>query len=196
VGSIGHYIGTDWTWHGNTKNYLDHQNNSKTGAVHYRVLASATKDHVYYAALERVLLGSGQRDVFALVQPYRFRGKGYNRTLIVKDQDETMGPVDAECPAKILDLLTEPLSEYAAQWRAQCRENLRKITERPQVKVGDTLLFEEPLSFYNGRLGVDTFLVASWGKSKRFWAQPENGFPFLCRLTRNVLKMPYVVVEG
>ena len=43
-----------------------------------------------------------------------------------KDMDETMGPYEAECPARILDKLTPTDHEYALQWRAKCRENLAK----------------------------------------------------------------------
>ena len=32
-----------------------------------------------------------------------------------------MGPCESECPASILDTLTDTDSEYAVNWRARCR---------------------------------------------------------------------------
>jgi len=42
-----------------------------------------------------------------------------------KIMDETVCPFYYQCPAEILDLLTEPAPNSAAQrWRSKCRENL------------------------------------------------------------------------
>lgn len=41
--------------------------------------------------------------------------------LYVKRIGEDMGPYDDRCPLRILDLLSEPLSnEFAREWRARC----------------------------------------------------------------------------
>lgn len=188
MGSVGHFIGSDWKWQGNTRKYLDAYNTQLNGAVTYRVLASCTRGNVYYAALERTQVGSGQRDVFALVEPYGFHGRGYNRELVVKSQDETMGPVDTDCPDKVLDLLTEPINDHAKQWRERCRAKIAK----PTPKVGDTILFARELNF--GRYGkTDTFVVTSWGRKKRFVAQTDR--PFGCRIDRWTLaNCDYVVI--
>ena len=188
MGSTGHFIGSDPFYKGSVRKYLDHNNTQLHGAVTYRVLASATRGGVYYAALERTQVGSGQRDVFALVEPYKIYGKGWQRELVVKDQDETMGPVDTDCPDKILDLLTDPINDHAKQWRERCRAKIAK----PTPKVGDTILFARELNF--GSYGkTDTFVVTSWGRKKRFIAQTEK--PFGCRIDRwSLSNVDYVVI--
>jgi hypothetical protein len=40
-----------------------------------------------------------------------------------KDMGEEMGPCESECPARILDKLSDPPpNDYARDWRARCRE--------------------------------------------------------------------------
>jgi hypothetical protein len=47
-----------------------------------------------------------------------------------------MGPCACNCPAKILDLLTDPApNEWAAEWRAKCQANLAKRVETNKIKV-------------------------------------------------------------
>lgn len=41
--------------------------------------------------------------------------------LHVKPISENLGPYDDRCPARILDLLSEPRTEEARRWRARCR---------------------------------------------------------------------------
>jgi hypothetical protein len=41
-----------------------------------------------------------------------------------KEMDETMGPAEDGCPARILDLLSETDNEHALEWRGRCRERV------------------------------------------------------------------------
>src|SRR5690606_11934732 len=151
MGSTGHYIGSDWSWNGNTREYLDKQINGVYNGISWEVLHSETKGSVYYAAVKRTNLGSGDSYVFAMVQPYKFYGKGWNRELIVKDQDESMGPYACEASAKLLNLLSPTDSEYANRWREDCRKNIEKRKESKakseKLEVGDVIVFEAPISF-------------------------------------------------
>src|SRR3546814_16422316 len=66
---------------------------------------------------------------------------------------ETMGPCESDCPAAILDELTETDSTYASEWRSRCRANLfRRKLERakPVPKPGQTIVFDEPIRFNDG----------------------------------------------
>jgi hypothetical protein len=67
-------------------------------------------------------------------------------TLYTKPVTEDMGPEEIGCPAKILDLLTEPANENARNWRDRCRERL----SRPRPRRGQVVVFSEPLLFENG----------------------------------------------
>ena len=98
---------------------VDENGNEKTGEV----LKSAMVGSVYYAAVR--INGSKIGAVVCLT-----RGKGRDGTAWgFKDMDETMCPCETKCPASILALLTPTDSENANEWRAQCRENIRKSAE-------------------------------------------------------------------
>ena len=54
--------------------------------------------------------------VFALVVLIERRGGQF----AYKDMDESMGPYESECPARILNKLTADANDYAREWRARC----------------------------------------------------------------------------
>ncbi len=193
MGSTGHMWGTQFAYSKKptVKAYLDKQHTEKNETTSWTILRSATKGSVYYAACER--LSGDERTVFALVQPYSFYGRDFDRELVVKDQDESMGPYDVQCPNNILDLLTEPINDNAREWRENCRiyNEKREVT----VEVGDTLVFEHPLNF-TGYGKVSRFLVHRWDRKKRFLALAEAR-PFNCMLDRWTLaNVPYTVEKA
>jgi hypothetical protein len=104
--------------------------------VRQRVLHSALIGmKEYYAAVERID-HKGQREVWAaviLVEIGRGRARG---TYGYKDMDETVGPYAARCPARILDLLTDPPNELAAEWRFRCRQAIRDRADYRGLKHG------------------------------------------------------------
>jgi len=69
-----------------------------------------------------------------------------NGHIWVKPEWENMGPAEDACPARILDLLTEPSSDYAREWRERCRARI----ERGYPKCGQKVAFEHPISFLDG----------------------------------------------
>ena len=73
-----------------------------------------------------------------------------------KDMSEFAGPVQSECPKRILELLT-PLSndggssnDWAMNWRARCWANINTRSSKPKVKVGDIIKLSEPIEFNSG----------------------------------------------
>lgn len=108
-------------------------------------------------------------EVVALVYMLRFTRDYYNTTY--KPLDENMGPNDAECPERILDLLTPTDNEYATKWRAACRRN---IAVRRSVKKGSVVKFSHAIQFTNG-VSLDTMVYS--GKGNTFFdpAGPEYG---------------------
>lgn len=65
--------------------------------------------------------------------------------------DETMGPVEANCPTHILNMLTDPApSETAAEWRQRCRENQALRAAQPKLRPGDTIQTDQPITFTSG----------------------------------------------
>lgn len=76
-----------------------------------------------------------------------------------KPLDEAMGPAEFDCPAKVLDALSDPApNEWAEQWRAKARARLAQRAKARAVKKGTLVRFEEPLRFTNDEVhSVFTF---------------------------------------
>lgn len=113
-------------------NWGDHLPNT------YRVLETSYKMPVFYAAVETVNKETGNRRVWAAVIKVTHTRGDYG--FCYKDMDESMGPCEANCPAKILDLLTPTDSERANEWRARCRSNLDVAAERKKHLAPGVLL--------------------------------------------------------
>jgi hypothetical protein len=139
------------------KAYLDAQfsfapDAAKERETGLRVLRSSMVGHVYYAAVESYA-EMGPKSVFAVVCLTRWNPKARDGYIFAyKDMDESCGPHECLCPARILDLLTEPANHYAREWRARCRARLL-LTGRKQPKTGDRLIFPEPVRFSDGYEG-------------------------------------------
>ncbi|MCA1656674.1 MAG: hypothetical protein LC713_03020, partial [Actinobacteria bacterium] len=104
-----------------------------------RTIATAKIGGVVYAAVRS---SDDKEAVWALVLLTEAHG-GITYT---KAMDETQGPCETTCPARILDLLTGTTSEYALAWRQACREHAAK----PRPAKGQTVRFAQPVAFTNG----------------------------------------------
>jgi hypothetical protein len=129
-----------------------------------RVVASARKGSTIYAAVRSA---DDLSEVYGMVVlTERKRG-----TIWTKAMDETVGPGEDECPARILDLLTDTRSEYAREWRKRCRAQL----ERPLPRPGDTIVFPQSIEFNNGK-SFDRLTFR--GRTR---LEDENGFAYRVR---------------
>lgn len=107
----------------------------------YTVLDTAIVNlKTFYAAVERIDKTSGAREVWAAVFLLGYWRSG-NENFGWKDMDETMGPVEAQCPERILDLLTPTDNENALDWRARCRAYHAARKSRPKIAVGCTVVY-------------------------------------------------------
>ena len=144
----------DLRGHSTPRAYLDNQFTYTRDDHRLTVLASSMVGSTYYAAAERIE-GSGAREVFAIVCLTKTSsGARDGCTFGYKDMTEHMGPHESDCPAAILDELTETTSEYARAWRARCRANIaqRKLqSAKPTPKPGQTIVFDEPMRFSDGQ---------------------------------------------
>lgn len=131
---ISEYFSEQFTWESETQTH--------------RILASSlVRFSVWYAAMEIITKATGKREVIGVVvlvhnQPHSHYNISY------KEMTEECGPCDADCPKRILDLLTPTENEYARKWRARCRENLG--TRMPVKKKGHWMLLKRPLNFKDG----------------------------------------------
>ena len=162
--------------HKSAKSYLDAQftyshPTDDGGTRGLRVLASACPgNRVWYAAAQVIDDGAGG-EVFALVCLVRWNPKSTDgHAFGYTDMEESMGPYEDGCPAKILDLLTPTTSENALDWRRSCRARLarraRKIVDGMRIKLA------RPLTFTDGYEG-DAFVVVKRGTMITF--RPDGG---------------------
>jgi hypothetical protein len=108
------------------------------------ILDCATVGGTFYAAVRDRDSG----DVWALVTLIVRTRDYFNCSY--KEMSENMGPNEARCPARILDLLSPTGHEYATEWRQACRDNAAKAARARLVKPGTRIRFGRALEFGNG----------------------------------------------
>ena len=180
------------------RQYLDAQFTFARPELTSKVLRSALVGmHVYYAAIEHVRHEKNERIVFAVVCLVRYNPRDREGYIFgYKDMDETVGPNEAGCPEAILDLLTPTEYPYAKAWRARCREKAaarRALSCKPSPRPGQTIVFDQALSFRDGR-SFDRFEVVANSRSHRtvlFRSMDTGG---LYRI-RNVKKLTYRLID-
>lgn len=108
----------------------------------YSVLdGGVSKFHTYYGAVEKTDKVTGEREVFAVVFLLSYhKNQAYN--FGYKSICESMGPMQAECPARILKLLTTTDNENANQWRAQCWNRINNKKLRPKIVENNILQYQ------------------------------------------------------
>ena len=169
--------------HAAPRAYLDNQFTYLRDDHRLTVLASSMDGSTYYAACERVE-SNNDRQVFAVVCLTKHNPRSADGQVFgYKDMTEHMGPCESECPASILDELTDTDSEYAVAWRARCRANLvRRKLERakPTPKPGQTIIFDEPMRFSDGSDRARFEVVANPKGKTPLFRDPESRA--ICRI--------------
>ena len=106
----------------------------------------ATVGNTFYAAVENRRLPGKVFAAVVLVRrcrgPYNF---GY------KDMDESMGPSESRCPARVLARLTPTDNPIAIEWRARCRQYIESRNKVRALKVGDKVTLANSMTFGGGQ---------------------------------------------
>lgn len=168
---------TSMDGHDTPKAYLDAQFTYERavdgGTRGHKVLASScVNNRVWYGAVQQVENGVAG-EVFAVVCLVRWNPRsrsGYH--FAYKDMDESVGPHEAECPERILDLLTDTDRPHAIDWRARCRAAI--ASRRRAVPDGALVRFENPLTCSDDMQATD-FRVRKDGGKLRFYRLDGNG---------------------
>ena len=170
--------------HAGPRAYLDAQFTYERPDHRCRVLRSAlVAMRTYYAALEIVRAG-GEREVAALVCLVRYNPRDRDGYIFgYKDQDESMGPCESECPPAILDLLTPTERPYAVAWRDRCRTVAARRAAKPKLRSGQTIAFAEPIAFIDGATFDRMVVVIDPRRPRRVRFRPTEG-PGLYRISR------------
>jgi hypothetical protein len=152
-----------------------------------QVLAAARVGSTVYMAIRSTEKASAASHVFAaviLISNTRKHGFGY------KDMDESMGPCQCDCPARIMRLLTPiadlPNPGYAADWRARVAERKnekhRQRARRQSLRIGSIVTLPSPVNFAGG-FTANTFRVVDfWRRTPVFLVLDELLPGFRCRL--------------
>lgn len=106
-------------------------------STNYTVVDRSVSGNTVYWAIRQ----PDGRVFAAVMRLSRNQGDWNERTVT-----EMEGPLDYGCPIRILDRLSEPQNGYAREWREACRNNAKKL--RPNV--GDTVIFDKPITFNDG----------------------------------------------
>lgn len=184
--------------HYGPRQYLDAQFTFTRPELTSKVLRSALIGmRVYYAAIEHARHETNERFVFAAVCLVRYNPRDREGYIFgYKDMDETVGPNESDCPEAILDLLTPTEYPYAQAWRTRCLENAatrRALSSKPSPRPGQTIVFDQALSFSDGR-SLDRFEVVANPRSHRtmLFRAPDTGG--LYRIT-SVKKRSYRLID-
>jgi hypothetical protein len=163
----------------NVRAYFDDKFNWETDKATNRCLDVALKLNVCYAAIETIQKETGDREVWAAVYLIRYvRNPFDGMDFGYKDMSEHMGPVQADCPARILDRLTVTDNENALEWRRRCREALSKR----MPAVGTRVRFAEPVHFVDGSEERE-FTVVRMGRRRKLLRGAYGG---LFRISQRV----------
>lgn len=151
-------------------------------AGHYEVLKSTMKGSVYYAAVRKMVKYAGcdsennpiyepieDGEVWAAVFLTSVEGVWF----YYKDMDETVGPCECDCPASILNLLSETDSEWANEWRERCR---KRIEEKKSPHTLANLPIGAVIRFTNWKGETIELLKhpAAYQFKRPFWYNSDN----------------------
>ena len=120
----------------NIKKWLEDSLTWENETYSHKCLKSYIKLKEGYAAVESINKITGDREVWAIVYLFNYTRSKDGFNFGYKDMDESMGPYYYNCPASILDLLTEAKSNSAIEWRKKSREVLANKKPRPKIEIG------------------------------------------------------------
>ena len=155
------------------------------------VIATATVRGTVYAAIRNLNKGTGAGYIFCAVILFKSSDKdgfGY------KDMDDGTGPCEADCPERIMRLLS-PLSDipspgYAAEWRARVIERRATRTASQQaskaLRLGDVIRLPAAVSFPGRGVTADRFRLIERRKQTPIF-EPVERPGMRCRLRRSTL---------
>lgn len=172
-----------WTTYYRAPGQTDREHfTTELDTTRYEMLDCATVKRTFYAAVRVKETGQVWAWVCLIQRTTGQFNFGY------KSMEESMGPNEAECPARILDLLTPTDSEYAKEWRAACRSQIARKAEARKATVtvtdGAVIKLAKALHFSGGHEAQEFQLRVS-GRTRRWIANPGTDRQFVCRLPQD-----------
>jgi len=174
--------------HTTVQAFLIARNNCRNEHGSWEVLDCATVRNTVYMAIRRTL-PDGSNYVFAAVTLTKHwpRAKdGYNFGW--KDMDESSGPCESECPARILKLLSpldpdDEKNRHAMAWRARCLEHIARKKALVKRQSGQLVFLPRGAVFKGFPEREHYFLYQRLGRRSLYLAIAGG---FHCRLSREL----------
>ncbi|QDJ12267.1 putative cytosolic protein (plasmid) [Roseomonas mucosa] len=187
---MGWLVSTPPLTHETPAEYLTREYAFESPAQRTEVLAAAQVGGAVYLAVRRTENQgerAGRSYVFcAVVLVFNNAREGFGR----KAMDESCGPYEVDCPARILRLLS-PVEEipnpgYAAEWRARVAAHATRRREVAAairtLRPGQRVRLARPLTFDKKAVSADEFEVVPTPAGRRGPVFRPVGQAFLCRL--------------
>lgn len=172
-----------------TVDILKHEINGENEHGKWEWLDHAQRGSVVYAVVRKTPKGQSSDTTYVhdddgsyrfilVVQTSRNGEHGYD--FGYKDMSECMGPVEKDCPERLLQLASAFRNDYqgyARAWREACREKRRAsadiTSKRP--KPGDTFRTLKPVSFRDGTTHSEFTCVMVQGRGRKRTAYAAKG---------------------
>ena len=129
----------------NVKQYFQGYVHYEDDHIRIRALDIALKLNAAYIAIEEIDKQNQSRRVYAMVVLLKYV-RGDDLDFGTKWISEEAGPVENDCPERILDALTDTDNQNANEWRMRCRHAI--ACRMPPV--GTKVKFDQALPFQNG----------------------------------------------
>lgn len=175
---------------------------STSGASRSDIISNLTKTEIGEHGTWDVLAHCTRSNVLWTVNRYR-RADGTESKEIVcnllqklsegwgwKDISESSGPSYFTCPLTYFALAGEAdLTDTGRQWRKECAEAHARIKQARDLKRGDVVKFETPLTYnrWAGAVQVDTFRAHDAAKGE-FVAMTEGKNRFSVHLQQSLFR--------
>lgn len=131
-------------------------------------IKSAMHGTTYYSAM-KTTQADGSFEIWALIVLTSVK----DNMFYYKEMDETEIPYNYDCPASILNLLTETDNENANTWRNMCKEakEAKKNSWLKKLPIGGRIVY----TTYNGDKKILVKHPAAYQFKTWFWYCPSTG---------------------
>ena len=171
--------------------YITREFTHDSGTTAATVISAAAVGSTIYAAIRNHDKTTSKSYVFCAVILFKNNerdGFGY------KDMDESVGPCEVDCPARIMRLLSPiedlPNPGYAAEWRKSvAAANAKKAEARSKIgklTVGDKVKLTHPAHFRSSGIETDSFTIIRFQKRTPIFVADQHPH-LVCRLRKATL---------
>lgn len=151
------------------------------GGSTYEVLKASVVGTRVYAALK--ISGHGEKPLVRAVVNLTSKQGDY---IFIKQQLETVGPCDYDCPPSILNLLTPVNDKDAQEWRLKCKEKTDRKNILRKLAPGSRIKYAPGTEFCR-------ILILERYKNRKYWVLESDRSVYI--KTNSILLNGFKVLE-